>query len=153
MVVNRKKGGKYSLEFAHDMVAINSDVQLAWESPTRVKVIETGEDVWRIAKIIGNGLTVPFAPDGPSFRPGEGGETIICDVGGKPLRTRRELEREQQLADTAVAACPTLATVGESDAGLWQWDLPDPETCLETLMELNALDPRQKGKRLVRPIR
>lgn len=61
LVVNKEKGGKYSLEFADDVVDRDSDVQLVWDSPTRVRVIETNLDVRLIAKIIGNGLNVPAA--------------------------------------------------------------------------------------------
>ena len=83
----------------------------------------------------------PFASQGPCFRPGEGGETVIGNIDGKRLQTRRDMELERQLAGQALAACPTLAAVGEAHDTPWSWELPDPETCLEALTEIHALTP------------
>ncbi len=200
LTVNRDKGGKFKIAFINDFhTDTGEDVQLIKKSSTRVKVIETGEEVRRIAKIIGPGLKVPaagkkqlleavervssivtvhsqldgigqtaqeapadptpnvhlrrlgdglklgvwvqpFAPGGPCFRPGEGGETLICDIAGKLQCTRRDLQLERQLAGIAVTGCPTLVS-GELDAGMWEWTLNTLEACFETLMELNALEP------------
>lgn len=94
----------------------------------------------------GEGLRVqmfvqPFAGDGPYYQPGTGGETVITEVEGRRLQTRRDLAREQELAAAAIAACPSLAS-GEVAPGEWQLD--DPEACLELLVEL-----RELGDRLV----
>lgn len=198
LVVNRRDDGKFQISFSQDF-NVESDVQLVRESPTRIKVIETNDDVLRIARIIGKGLTVPasgkarlleavesvspivtvhsqiegigreaeavpadstpnihlrpfgpglklevtvqpFAPEGPCFRPGEGGETVISDIGGKLLRTKRDLDQEKARADKAMAACPTLLSIGESQDAIWEWELREPEDCLEALTELYALE-------------
>ena len=83
----------------------------------------------------------PLGHEGPRFRPGEGGETVIANLGGNLLRTRRDMALERQLAGQAVAACPTLATREKSGDAAWAWELVDPETCLEALTEIQALTP------------
>ena len=60
-------------------------------------------------------LSRPFAQGGPYFRPGAGGETVIAEIEGKRLQTRRNLSEEKQLAQTAIQACPTLSTEEEDN--------------------------------------
>ncbi|MDF5733716.1 MAG: SNF2-related protein, partial [Rhizonema sp. PD38] len=81
-------------------------------------------------------LSRPFAQGGPYFRPGTGGETVIAEIDGKRLQTRRNLSLEKQLALKAVAACPTLTRTEEQDG---EWVIEDPEDCLELLYELQVL--------------
>jgi len=81
-------------------------------------------------------LSRPFAQGGPYYRPGAGGETVIAEIGGKRLQTRRNLPEEKQLAKAAVAACPTLTRTEEQDG---EWAIEDPEDCLELLLELQTL--------------
>ena len=196
LLVNTQPGGKFQISFTH-AINTNGDVQLIRETPTRFKVIETGEDVTRIAKIIGKGLKVPavgkswlleavdsvstvltvhsqidgiggeaqeipadptpnihlrpfgpglkldvlvqpFAGQGPCFRPAEGGATVVADIDGQQLRTKRELDQERQLADKVMAAGPMLAALGQSYDESWEWELSDPQDCLEILLELQA---------------
>lgn len=198
LLVNSRSGGKFEISFTHEFDT-RDDIQIIRETPTRFKVIETGDDIIRIAKVIGNGLKVPaagkthllqavdsvsavvtvhsqidgigkdaedvpadatpnihlrpsgsglrletlvqpFPEGGPCFRPGEGGETVISEIDGKQLRTKRDHRKEKRLADRAMAACPTPTAIGESRDGMWEWEITDPEDCLETLLELNALN-------------
>ncbi|MEH1853694.1 MAG: DEAD/DEAH box helicase [Nostoc sp.] len=81
-------------------------------------------------------LSRPFAQGGPYYRPGTGGETVIAEIDGKRLQTRRNLSEEKQLAAYAVAACATLTQTEEQDG---EWIIDDPEDCLELLLELQAL--------------
>ncbi|MBF0437198.1 MAG: DEAD/DEAH box helicase [Magnetococcales bacterium] len=83
-----------------------------------------------------NLLVKPFNEAGPSFQPGTGGRTIIAEVNGKRAQTHRDLKDEKLRADAAVAACPTLLGTDNSN---WDWLIDDPETCLEMLLELQAL--------------
>ncbi len=82
-------------------------------------------------------LTHPFAQGGPYFRPGAGGKTVIAEIDGKRLQTQRDLSEEKKLAQAAVTACPTLANYSEQDG---EWLVEDPESCLELLLELHALE-------------
>jgi hypothetical protein len=70
----------------------------------------------------------PFKADGPCFRPGEGGETVIAEIGDKTLRTKRDLKQEIALADDAMAACPDLPSRGESEDGRWDWVLKQSDS-------------------------
>ncbi|WP_088894180.1 DEAD/DEAH box helicase [Leptolyngbya ohadii] len=84
-------------------------------------------------------LSRPFANDGPYYRPGSGGETVIAEIDGKRLQTTRNLREEKKLANAAIADCPTLA---EEDNHENEWLIDDPESCLELLLELQALGDR-----------
>jgi len=89
----------------------------------------------------GDGLRVgvrvrPFAADGPDFVPGRGSETAIAEVSGERVQTHRDLRAERQRLEEALAACPTLSNQ-EEDNG--EWSIPDPESCLEVLLELQDL--------------
>lgn len=43
-------------------------------------------------------LSRPFTQGRPYFRPGAGGETVIAEIEGKRLQTKRNLSEENQLA-------------------------------------------------------
>ncbi|MCD6184888.1 MAG: DEAD/DEAH box helicase [Deltaproteobacteria bacterium] len=86
-----------------------------------------------------NLLTRPFSTDGPYFRPGEGGETVISKIGNQQFQAKRNLKKEKKLADQAVSGCPRLFAIEESEAGDAEWHIEEPEDCLETLLELQAL--------------
>jgi len=81
-------------------------------------------------------LARPFAQGGPYYRPGTGGETVIAEIDGKRLQTRRNLHEEKQLANAVIKACTTLTRVEEQDG---EWLIEDPEDCLELLLELQLL--------------
>ena len=90
----------------------------------------------------GDGLKVavlsrPFAVGGPYFRPGKGGETAIAEIDGTRQQTTRQLQQEKQLAETAIAACPTLTRYAEQEG---EWLIEDPEDCLELLLEFQTLE-------------
>jgi hypothetical protein len=82
-------------------------------------------------------LSRPFAQGGSYYRPGTGGETVIAEIEGQRLQTTRNLREEKQLANNILSACPTLMS-GEEEDG--EWMITDPETCLELLLELQALE-------------
>ncbi len=89
----------------------------------------------------GAGLTVqllvqPFGGEGPYFAPGSGGKTVIAEIGGKRVQAQRDLGQEKTQSQRAINACPTLAGREEVEG---EWILEDPEDCLETLLELQAL--------------
>src|SRR5579883_2292383 len=81
-------------------------------------------------------LSCPFAQGGPYYRPGSGGETVIAEIDGKRLQTKRNLQQEKQLANALIKACPTLNSSEEQDG---EWLIEDPQECLELLVELQAL--------------
>ena len=81
-------------------------------------------------------LSRPFTQGGPYFRPGAGGETVIAEIEGKRLQTKRNLAEEKQLAKAVISACPTLTRIEEQDG---EWAIEEAEDCLELLLELQTL--------------
>ena len=89
----------------------------------------------------GVGLSVellirPFGEAGPAFRPGAGGETVVAELAGKRLQTRRDPAAESAAARRVTKALPTL----EYDEDEGEWLLDAPEECLELLLELKELE-------------
>ena len=89
----------------------------------------------------GDGLSVemlvrPFGEAGPGFRPGIGGETVVAELAGKRLQTRRDPAAETAAARRITQALPSLEYAGDEG----EWLLDDPEECLELLLELKELE-------------
>lgn len=88
-----------------------------------------------------NGLQVealcrPFSTGGGYYRPGTGGETVVADINGEQLQTKRDLELEKHNAALIPKNCPALSYIQSLD---YEWIIDDPETCLELLCELREL--------------
>ena len=108
----------------------------------------------------GPGLSVellirPFGEAGPAFRPGIGGETLVAELTGKRLQTRRDLVAETAAARRVTQALPSLEYAGDEG----EWLLDNPEECLELLLELKELEgeavvfwPEGERLRVSRPI-
>ena len=89
----------------------------------------------------GAGLSVellvrPFGEAGPAFRPGAGGVTVVAELAGKRLQTRRDPVAETEAARRVTQALPSLEYTGEDG----EWLLEEPEPCLELLLELKELE-------------
>ncbi len=89
----------------------------------------------------GEGLKVsllahPFPTGGSYYGPGEGGETVIAEVEGKRLQTKRDLAEEAQRAMAVISACPVLDTY---DAVGREWLIDEASDCLTLLLQLQAL--------------
>ena len=78
----------------------------------------------------------PLGDDGPAYRPGKGGRVLTADLDGRTVRTTRRIRREKELAEEALAACPSLS--GHADGDL-SWRLDDPEDALAFLAETEDL--------------
>ncbi len=89
----------------------------------------------------GDGLKVavlsrPFGEEGPYYRPGHGGMTIIAEIKGERLQTKRDLDLETKLASNAIASCSTFLLYSDYEG---EWIIENPEDCLELLLELQEL--------------
>jgi superfamily II DNA or RNA helicase len=85
-------------------------------------------------------LTHPFPQGGAYYPPGQGGETVIADVEGKRLQTRRDLQAEAQRAKDAIAACPVLLQYPtEAAPDSMEWLIDETSDCLELLLNLQNL--------------
>lgn len=79
----------------------------------------------------------PFGKEeGPYFKPGVGGKTVMATIKGQSFQVNRNLSAEQGVASSLVKKCPTLS---ESDTGTWQWIFDETDTALNLLLELQAL--------------
>ena len=76
----------------------------------------------------------PLGDAGPQLRPGQGGKTLMADLGKRPVRCTRDLDGELSAARALLARCPELA----GNDG-WSWHLEDPELALTALEQLHAL--------------
>lgn len=94
----------------------------------------------------GEGLNVEFVVrpfgDGISCAPGKGGALLTGvkeDSSGRKRRVqaRRDLPAESKKLDDAVVLCPALVEGTQIAGSLWQ--LSDPETCLEALLQLGKV--------------
>ena len=82
----------------------------------------------------------PFIEGGHYLKPGQGVENIMAEVNGRRLQTRRNLALEEEKARDIEEMCPMLDLAmdmeQENDR---EWHLLDPDDCLQTLMELQAI--------------
>lgn len=82
-------------------------------------------------------LTRPFPHSGAYYPPGVGRKTVIAEIEGKRSQATRDLSMEKRLAEDLQQACPALE-LAESAEG--EWILDQPETCLELLLQLEAVE-------------
>ena len=82
-------------------------------------------------------LTRPFPNSGTYYPPGTGRRTVIAEIDGKRSQATRDLAMEKRLAQDVQQACPALQ-FGEEAGG--EWILDEPETCLELLLQLEAVE-------------
>ncbi len=81
-------------------------------------------------------LVQPFVGEGPTHRPGEGGEVVFAIVSGHRSRAHRNRAEEKRRLEEVKRLCRSLNHASWDGSG---WTLPDPEACLELLDELHAL--------------
>ncbi len=97
----------------------------------------------------GEGLKVsllahPFPTGGSYYAPGEGGETVIAEVAGERLQTKRDLAEETQRALAVISACPVLDNyldngLDDGNATAREWLIEEASDCLTLLLQLQAL--------------
>ena len=110
---------------------ISKDIQeVAADATPRVQILPSGSG-FRLEMFV-----QPFGQSGPYLKPGSGMENVISEIDGQLLHTRRDLHLEEKMAAAAEAACPTLVMAAESDR---QWQLDDPQDCLQVLLDLKTL--------------
>lgn len=85
-------------------------------------------------------LVKPFDQFPPYFRPGEGREQVIAEINGIRTLARRDLTAEIKLFQEVLEQTPILERITPYRG---EWDLPDPEDCLQLLLELE--DKRKAG--------
>ncbi len=81
-------------------------------------------------------LVKPFKTDPPYFKPGEGRDNIMAEVGGVRMLAVRNLNKEGQNLKDVLQASATLRL--DSD-GTHEWEYDEPEDCLQILLDLEPL--------------
>ena len=105
-------------------------LQTASDSVPRIRILPEGEG-FRLEMLVN-----PFGEGGPYVKPGVGNETLIANVNGKRMQTRRDLKREEDMAAAVETACPSLFIRPEPSR---EWHLDQLEECLQVLTELKVL--------------
>lgn len=77
----------------------------------------------------------PFGTTGAYYPPGQGSESVIAEIDGKPLQVRRDLIREAENLKRVITACPTLE---KADFAHEEWQLSEPDDCLDLLLQLQG---------------
>jgi superfamily II DNA or RNA helicase len=85
-------------------------------------------------------------PEGAWYQPGKGSANILGEQAGSAVQAARNLQQEKASLQQVFNACPTLQQAEqESDQGSdlhgQEWQLAEPEACLELLAELKMLPP------------
>jgi superfamily II DNA or RNA helicase len=85
---------------------------------------------------LGEGLEIrtvvrPLGPGGAVFAPGAGEPVLVGEVEGESCQTTRDFEEELRRAGLLLERCPSLPALNA--------ELPDVETCLELLSQLETL--------------
>jgi hypothetical protein len=77
----------------------------------------------------------PFGDAGIYYAPGQGAESVIAEIEGKPLQARRTLSLEAETMKQVVAACPILE---KAEFTHEEWQLTEPDDCLDLLLQLQS---------------
>ena len=72
---------------------------------------------------------------GPMFRPGEGGSTVLAEIDSKRLQAKRDLQREKHTLQNLIDQCALPVTVSEGGCLL-----ENSEFSLEVLLQLQEMD-------------
>ncbi len=119
------------------LVTVQSDIgggveaeEVPADTTTRVHLLPAGEGL-KVSL-----LAHPFPEGGSYYPPGQGGETVIAEVEGKRLQTKRDLTAERENAQAVTAACPILQ---QADLEEGEYLIEEPSECLELLLQLQAL--------------
>lgn len=83
----------------------------------------------------------PFGEAGPFARPGDGGETVFADIGGKQTAAKRNFNDEMKRRDAVVATCPALREQDEIEGAETSHDyyFPTVAEALELATQLHPL--------------
>lgn len=81
-------------------------------------------------------FTKPFTTTPPYFKPGSGGQTVITEINGSRVQTRRDLALEKAKTVELVDICPTLQL---NDNVHKEWSFEETEDCLQVLLEIDPL--------------
>ena len=118
-------------------LAIHSDLP---ELAQHIATVPANTTLYAHLLPLKEGLRVQFLvrplPEGGWFAPGKGASNVLGEQGGKPVQASRNLKEEAKALEHITAACPAL---NEAEEDGQEWQLQEPELCLELLAQLRAL--------------
>lgn len=126
---------------ASPVLEIESDIAASFE---QVETVEPDTNPAVLLYPAGSGIraevsVLPLGDNGPSFKPGQGGEIIMSDIEGRKIQTSRNLQLEKTKAKDMISLCPSL----EKSSKSFSWYSEDLEDILELVAELKDLS--EKG--------
>lgn len=128
-------------------LAIHSDLP---ELASNVQALEPDMRLYAHLLPLHEGLRVQMLvqplPDGAWLTPGAGAMNLLGEKEGVPVQVSRRMDEEKRLLQRCVQACPALGVAGSEHN---EWQLQEPEQCLELLTELKQLE--SEGVELVWP--
>ncbi|MGN7614426.1 SNF2-related protein, partial [Magnetococcales bacterium HHB-1] len=121
------------------MVTVQSAIGLP---ATQAKEIPSNSTMHLQLTPFGEGLQVkimvrPLGEHGAYLKPGRGAKSIITEIEGTSCQTTRNLSLEKRNLKEVIDQCSTLS---DTDHHSGSYYLPDPEQCLELLLELKTLE-------------
>ena len=118
-------------------LAIHSDLP---ELAQHIATVPANTTLYAHLLPLKEGLRVQFLvrplPEGGWFAPGKGASNVLGEQGGTPVQASRNLKDETKALEHIMAACPALSEAEEDGQ---EWQLEEPEACLELLTQLRAL--------------
>ncbi len=128
-------------------MTVHSAIAVDVSSPTHrhIEGVEADSSIYIHLLPCGTGFRLemfvkPFAEGGQYLKPGQGVANIMAEVRGRRLQTRRNLALEEQKAREIEESCPILdLAIDNEQENDREWQLQDPDDCLQALMELQAI--------------
>ncbi len=126
-----------SISAIASVVTVQSDID---GQSSQVESVSPDSRIHVHLQPLGEGLLIeffvqPFQSGGPVYKPSAGGVNVLAEIDGKSFQTKRDLEQEQQYLDQALQQCGALSVSHDL-----KWTLDDPETALETLLQLQQME-------------
>lgn len=78
----------------------------------------------------------PITDGGSYYSPGQGGKIVLSEIDGKQVQAKRNLPLERKNSLRVAKECETLQNYSSINN---EWDIEQPEDCLELLTELQKL--------------
>ncbi|MBL7815062.1 MAG: DEAD/DEAH box helicase [Saprospiraceae bacterium] len=116
-------------------------VQSAFETTDNLPVVEPDLRTCVHLLPVGDGFHVefyakPFGLNPPYFKPGIGEPTVIADLGGAKVQTKRDLKKEKENYQNLLEKLDILRGI---QPNLNTYELSDADTCLQFLLELQPM--------------
>jgi hypothetical protein len=119
------------------LITVQSDIG---GNAEHIEQVETDETLHALLLPEQHGLKMqlrirPFGDEGAYYPPGQGSETVITEIAGKPLQARRDLSAEADSLKQVLSACPVMQ---KAEFLHEEWHLEEADDCLDLLLQLQT---------------